>query len=210
MKRVFFLTLLISELAIGQTCPSSDSLRIIETQGVSIIGFQNKYIGGSSCRVNNTQLQKMNQADINKVLRSMPGIQVRDEEGFGLRPNIGLRGTPVNRSAKITIMEDGILMAPAAYADPAAYYFPTFARTSGIEVLKGSSQIKYGPYTIGGAINLLSTSIPDTFKAFAQASYGSFAMNQQRFWVGDSKGQLSYLFEINRLASRGFRELEFH
>ena len=208
MRRVFFLILLISELAIGQTSPSSDSLRTIETQSVSIIGFQNKYIGGSSCRVNNTQLQKMNQADINKVLRSMPGIQVRDEEGFGLRPNIGLRGTPVNRSAKITVMEDGILMAPAAYADPAAYYFPTFARTSGIEVLKGSSQIKYGPYTIGGAINLLSTSIPATFKAFAQASYGSFAMNQQRFWVGDTKGQLSYLFEINRLASRGFKELD--
>jgi Fe(3+) dicitrate transport protein len=71
-------------------------------------------MSGSSARMTNAELQKMNQADVNKVLRSMPGIQVRDEEGFGLRPNIGLRGTPVNRSAKITIMEDGILMAPAA------------------------------------------------------------------------------------------------
>lgn len=208
MRRFFFLSMLISKLAFGQTNPSSDSLRTIETQSISIVGLQNKYIGGSSCRVNNTQLQKMNQLDINKVLRSMPGIQVRDEEGFGLRPNIGLRGTPVNRSAKITVMEDGILMAPAAYADPSAYYFPTFARMSGIEVLKGSSQIKYGPYTIGGAINLLSTSIPTTFKAFAQASYGSFGLNQQRFWVGDTKGQISYLFEINRLATKGFRELD--
>ena len=208
MKCFSILTLLLPLLLFAQQPNSSDSLRTIETQGVSIIGVQTKFISGSSARMTNTELQKMNQADINKVLRSMPGIQVRDEEGFGLRPNIGLRGTPVNRSAKITIMEDGILMAPAAYADPAAYYFPTFARMSGVEVLKGSSQIKYGPYTIGGAINLLSTPIPTAFKAFAQASYGSFGVNQQRLWVGDTKGQFSYLFELNRLAATGFKELD--
>lgn len=208
MRLYLLLTLFISATAFAQTGALSDSLRTIETQCVSIFGLQNKSFGGSGSRISNTHLQKMNQVDINKVLRSMPGIQVRDEEGFGLRPNIGMRGTPVNRSSKITIMEDGILMAPAAYADPAAYYFPTFTRMSGIEILKGSSQIKYGPYTIGGAINLLSTPIPNAFKAFAQANYGSFGMNQQRLWVGDSKGQLSYLFEVNRLAATGFKELD--
>ena len=208
MKCFSLLTLLLPFLLFAQQPKTSDSLRTIETQGVSIIGVQTKFMSGSSARMTNAELQKMNQADINKVLRSMPGIQVRDEEGFGLRPNIGLRGTPVNRSAKITVMEDGILMAPAAYADPAAYYFPTFARMSGVEVLKGSSQIKYGPYTIGGAINLLSTPIPTAFKAFAQASYGSFGVNQQRLWVGDTKGQFSYLFEVNRLAATGFKELD--
>lgn len=201
---IFFLPLLL----FAQQPQSTDSLRTIETQGVSIFGIQNKFISGSSARMTNTELQKMNQTDINKVLRSMPGIQVRDEEGFGLRPNIGMRGTPVNRSSKITVMEDGILMAPAAYADPAAYYFPTFARMSGVEVLKGSSQIKYGPYTIGGAINLLSTPIPLAFRAYAQGSYGSFGVNQQRLWVGDTKGQFSYLFEVNRLAAAGFKELD--
>lgn len=207
--RFFILPILcIATLSFAQTPTNSDSLRTIETESVSIVGLQHKFIGGSGYRVTSTQLQKMNQADVNKVLRSMPGIQVRDEEGFGLRPNIGLRGTPVNRSAKITIMEDGILMAPAAYADPSAYYFPTFARMNGVEVLKGSSQIKYGPYTIGGAINLLSTSIPTTFKAYAQASLGSFTLNQQRFWVGDTKGQFSYLFEVNRLGTKGFKELD--
>ncbi|MDP4595378.1 MAG: TonB-dependent receptor plug domain-containing protein, partial [Crocinitomicaceae bacterium] len=111
MKCFSILTLLLPLLLFAQQPNSPDSLRTIETQGVSIIGVQTKFISGSSARMTNTELQKMNQADINKVLRSMPGIQVRDEEGFGLRPNIGLRGTPVNRSAKITIMEDGILMA---------------------------------------------------------------------------------------------------
>jgi Fe(3+) dicitrate transport protein len=104
-------------------------------------------------------------------------------------------------------MEDGILIAPAPYADPAAYYFPTFSRMQGIEVLKGSSQIKYGPYTVGGAINLLSTVIPNTFKGFAQVGYGSFGTNMQRIWVGDSRKNIDYVFEINRIASNGFKIL---
>lgn len=191
----------------AQQSESTDSLNAVQLKEVSIMGTSPYKVVGSGALVNFAKIQKLNQPDINKVIQTIPGINVRDEEGFGLRPNIGLRGTPVNRSAKITLMEDGILMAPAPYSDPSAYYFPTFARMEQLEVLKGSSQVKHGPYTIGGAINLISTSIPDSFKGFAQLSYGSFGTNQQRIWIGDSKKNIDYLFEVNRLASHGFKEL---
>lgn len=175
---------------------------------VTILGKNTNTLPGSGAIIEARKLSQFNQPDINKVLRTVPGVNVRDEEGFGLRPNIGLRGTQVNRSAKITLMEDGVLMAPAPYADPSAYYFPTFARMESVEVLKGSSQIKYGPYTIGGALNLISTSIPNAFRGFAQFSYGSFGTNQQRIWMGDSHKNFDYVFEVNRIASNGFKELD--
>lgn len=191
----------------AQQSETTDSLHAVQLKEVSIMGTSPYKVVGSGALVNFAKIQKLNQPDINKVIQTIPGINVRDEEGFGLRPNIGLRGTPVNRSAKITLMEDGILMAPAPYSDPSAYYFPTFARMEQLEVLKGSSQVKHGPYTIGGAINLISTSIPDAFKGFAQLSYGSFGTNQQRIWIGNSQKNIDYVFEVNRLASNGFKEL---
>lgn len=175
---------------------------------VAIVGRQAFSLPGAGQVINARKLALLNQPDLNKVLRTVPGVNIRDEEGFGLRPNIGMRGTQVNRSARVTVMEDGILIAPAPYADPAAYYFPTFARMEGVEVLKGSSQIKHGPYTIGGALNLLSTSIPNSFAGQALLSYGSFGTQQQRIWVGDSKAQFDYVFELNRMASNGFKQLD--
>lgn len=201
------LFLLITTLGINQLA-AQDSLRSVQLNGITIIGDKNKSIPGAGQYISNKTLQKMNQPNVNNVLRSVPGVNIRDEEGFGLRPNIGLRGTPVNRSAKITLMEDGILIAPAPYSDPSAYYFPTFARMQNIELLKGSSQIKHGPYTVGGALNLLSTAIPSTFSGFAQLSYGSFNTNQQRIWIGDSQKNFDYLFEVSRFASSGFKELD--
>jgi Fe(3+) dicitrate transport protein len=187
---------------------TDDTLKYKEMNVITIMGPNSKLLPGSGMIINELTLAKINQPDINKVLRIIPGVNIRDEEGFGLRPNIGLRGTPVNRSAKITLMEDGVLIAPAPYADPSAYYFPTFARMQGVEVLKGSSQIKYGPYTIGGAVNLLSTAIPYSFKGLIQGGYGSFGTNQQHIWIGDSHKQFDYVFEVNRMASNGFKQLD--
>lgn len=207
MKKGFLLPALFYSLNLFSQAPNQDTIKNQELDPVVIVGDRAKYISGSGQYINTLKIEKLNQPNVNNVLRIVPGVNVRDEEGFGLRPNIGLRGTPVNRSAKITLMEDGILIAPAPYADPAAYYFPTFSRMQGIEVLKGSSQIKYGPYTVGGAINLLSTIIPNSFKGFAQVGLGSFGTNQQRIWVGDSRKNIDYVFEINRIASNGFKVL---
>lgn len=111
--------------------------------------------------------------DVNQIIRRTPGVYIRQEDGYGLFPNVSLRGVSTTRNGKITVMEDGNLMAPAAYSDPSAYYTPNAGRMSGLEVLKGSSQIKYGPETTGGIMNYLSTPIPSRRAGYVAAAYGS-------------------------------------
>lgn len=117
--------------------------------------------GGSVHRLDEEQLRTFSYGDINRVLRQVPGVTLQEEDGLGLRPNIGIRGSGTDRSARIVVMEDGVLAAPAPYAAPAAYYFPRVARMVGVEVAKGPAAIKYGPSTIGGALGFFSTPISD-------------------------------------------------
>lgn len=174
--------------------------------------FQARNRTGSAYFLSPEELAKFSYTDINRMLKSVPGVNMYEEDGFGLRPNISLRGTKAERSERISLMEDGILIAPAPYSAPAAYYFPNVARMSAVEVLKGSSQVQYGPFTTGGAINMLSTPIPTHFTGKVSASYGSYDTAKGHLMVGDrhlvGDLYLGYMVEYLRHQSRGFRHDE--
>ena len=145
--------------------------------------------------------------NVHDFLRQVPGVNIQEEDGFGLRPNIGLRGTGAERSSKITLMEDGVLIAPAPYAAPSAYYFPVAGRMEALEVRKGSSQVRYGPRTIGGALNLVSATIPDRLTWFVEGSGGEYGSLQGHARAGASGAQFGWLVEAYSLGTDGFKEL---
>ncbi|MGH7556736.1 MAG: TonB-dependent receptor domain-containing protein [Gemmatimonadota bacterium] len=152
--------------------------------------------------------QKLLYDDVNKILRQVPGINIQEEDGYGLRPNVGIRGTGSERSSKITLMEDGVLIAPAPYAAPAAYYFPVAGRMEAIEVRKGSSQIKYGPHTIGGALNLVSSSVPEDLSWLADIEGGEDASGKLRARAGDSYRHFGWVAETYQILTDGFKRLD--
>lgn len=167
---------------------------------------------GSAAFIPAEEIRAANGSNINQVLAKVPGVYVREEDGFGNFPNISLRGADGTRSEKVTVMEDGILTAPAPYAGPAAYYSPKVARMSGVEVLKGSSQVRYGPQTTGGVINYLSTEIPDEQTFYAKATYGSHNTLFGHVFFGDTveteAGKFGYLLELHGNTSDGFRDID--
>ena len=179
-------------------------------KGNTILGnkFASKNRTGSSFYLSKNELSQFGDIDINRVLDRIPGLTVYEEDGFGLRPNISIRGTSPERSSKITIMEDGILAAPAPYSASSAYYFPSVARMSAVEVLKGSSQIQYGPYTTGGVINFVSSEISDSLKIDLENSYGSFRSGKLLSRISNSNETLGYLFEYLNFNSDGFKTIE--
>ncbi|MCH7731900.1 MAG: TonB-dependent receptor [Candidatus Marinimicrobia bacterium] len=165
-------------------------------------------IPGSVHLITHRELDRYSYGDIHRILRKVPGINIQEEDGFGLRPNIGMRGTGVERSRKISLMEDGILIAPAPYAAPSAYYFPTVGRMESIEVRKGSSQIKYGPNTNGGALNMISTSVPSELTVRGTIIAGAYNSFRTHVHVGDSRKHFGWLLETYLHKTDGFKILD--
>ncbi|MBT8238170.1 MAG: TonB-dependent receptor [Croceitalea sp.] len=210
LRSLFFL---VASCAVAQQQTQQlDSIRLDEVvlSAKVILGskFEAKNRTGSAYYISHEEIKKFNYTDVNRTLRSVPGVNVYEEDGFGLRPNISLRGTSPERSSKITLMEDGVLIAPAPYSAPSAYYFPTIARMQAVEILKGSSQVQYGPYTTGGAINMISTEVPDKFRLFLNSSYGSFQSGRLHAQLGDSKDNFGYSVEYLNYNSNGFKNLD--
>ena len=130
-------------------------------------------IPGSGAVITAQDLTRSLPLSVNEALRQVPGLFPRDEEGIGLRPNIGVRGLNPTRSSKVLLLEDGIPLAFAPYGDNASYYHPPLERFERIEVLKGASQIRFGPQTIGGVVNYITPDAPAELMARLTGSYGS-------------------------------------
>lgn len=180
---------------------------VVESYTLSLgkLGLQD--LPGSVDYLGPQDLKTYRHSNVNEILKTIPGVNIQEEEGFGLRPNIGLRGSGLERSSKITIMEDGILAAPAPYAAPSAYYFPTVGRMNGVEVMKGSSQVRFGPFTTGGAINFISTPIPNQFGGQIGISAGNFGYRSIQANVGNSHKNVGYLVETFQYGADGFKTL---
>jgi len=177
---------------------------------LSIIGDSEdaRQLPGSGDVVESKQLDTEGTTDIHQALKTVPGVYVREEDGEGLRPNIGIRAATAGRSSKVTLMEDGVLMAPAPYSNPAAYYFPTTLRMSSIEVLKGAPLLRHGPQTTGGVVNLQSTPIPTEKKTYTEFVTDERGSTDLHAWHGDSTGNWSWLVETAQRDGAGFKDID--
>jgi Fe(3+) dicitrate transport protein len=187
-----------------------ESLREVVISANVLFGskFEARNRTGSAYFLTPAELKQHNYTNVNRLLNTVPGVNTYEEDGFGLRPNISLRGTSPERSSKITLMEDGVLIAPAPYSAPAAYYFPSITRMEAVEILKGSSQVQYGPNTTGGAINFVSSRIPSTFSGSLFSNYGSFNTTNLHAKIGNSHKNFGYLVEYQKNGSDGFKDLD--
>jgi Fe(3+) dicitrate transport protein len=141
-----------------------------------------------------------------EAMRKIPGVFVRDEEGLGLRPNIGIRGLNPTRSTKALLLEDGVPTTYAPYGDNASYYHPPIERFSRIEVLKGSGQIAYGPVTVGGVVNYITPDPPARRSTAIDLKTGNRGFLSGHLGFGDTWGATGLLFDVTRKQSDGARE----
>lgn len=141
-----------------------------------------------------------------EALRKVAGVVVRDEEGLGLRPNIGIRGLNPTRSSKVLLLEDGVPVSYAPYGDNASYYHPPIERFDRIEVLKGSSQIAYGPVTLGGVLNYITPDPPTRTQAAIDVTAGNRDYLNAGGSIGGTWGRSGVFAHALRKQSDGARD----
>ncbi|MDX2086617.1 MAG: TonB-dependent receptor [Kofleriaceae bacterium] len=163
---------------------------------------------GARAELKKEQLERDEYDDLHKILGSVAGVYVRDEDGYGLRPNIGMRGAAADRSAKITLMEDGVLSGPAPYTAPAAYYVPLTTRMSRMEITKGPSAIRFGPATVGGAVDMISEPFPAGRAAYVDIGGGSNMYGKLHARAAERREQWGVMAEYVRLQTEGFKKLD--
>ncbi len=167
---------------------------------------------GAGYLISEQEIEMQRYDSIEQVVRRVPGVYFRTEDGYGLFPNISFRGVGSMRTTQLTVMEDGVLSAPAPYAAPAAYYTPTTGRMRGVEILKGSSQIKYGPRTSGGVLNYLSTAMPEAAAGRVSLTVGENQELRLHGWYGDvistEAGDIGFLFEHFHRQTDGFKRID--
>ncbi len=227
MKKSIFLGVCItaSSLASAQVVgfnrqEDEDSAAAVTMPQIQLVAVKDRLltkVPGSVAVINALQINKILPLSGNDVVKKIPGLNVVDEEGAGLRINIGIRGLDPDRSRNILVLEDGIPVALNPYGEPEMYFTPVIDKVKAVEVLKGSGQILFGPQTIGGVVNFITATPPAKETAIfkLRGGQGGFFSGYASYGntIGNTGFLISYLhkradnlgpthFEINDLSAK--------
>lgn len=164
-------------------------------------------IPGSGTVVTGRQIDHASPLNVGEMLRRVPGLQVREDEGAGLRLDVSVRGLDGTRSRRVLMLEDGIPVAINPYGEPDLYYGPPIERMRGIEVVKGSGSILFGPQTIGGVINFLTIAPPTRREIRLEARGGLPNYLRLLGRYGDAVGNTRYVVQVfHKRGDGGFEQ----
>ncbi|WP_051296066.1 TonB-dependent receptor family protein [Eisenibacter elegans] len=190
-------------IATTQTPDPLDSLKRYDMPQIVVLGGKEglfKEIPGAVSFISARELNLLAPISGNEVFRRAPGLHVVDEEGLGMRVNVGIRGLDPDRSRNVLMLEDGIPVALNPYGEPEMYYTPVMDRMIGVEVLKGSGQIMYGPQTVGGVINYITADPPQNQELNVKLRAGQGGYFSGLVGYGNTIGNVGY--QVNYLYKR--------
>jgi len=161
---------------------------------------------GSIQTISKAQLEQARVFNFAEALRKVSGVSIRNEEGFGLRPNISIRGSDPTRSRKVLLLEDGVPLSYAPYGDNSSYYHPPIERFESVEVLKGSGQIAYGPVTVAGVVNYLTPNPPSETEYSLKLTSGNRDYFNGTAGFGTTIGNTGIALNFTRKQGEGSRD----
>ena len=164
---------------------------------------------GSGTLVTTTEIRRAAPLAVDEVLRRVPGVVVRQEYGGGSRLDISIRGVEGGRSRRVLVLEDGAPVSLNPYSEPDLYHAPAVEWLRGVEVVKGSGNILFGPQTLAGTVNFLTVLPPEKPTAVADLDVGTYGYWRMMAGYGDAVGGARYVVRALHRIGDGFRGQPF-
>jgi len=143
------------------------------------------------------EIAAMGALTVADALRVLPEVRVRTSGGPGGLTTMGIRGSS---SSQTLVLLDGV---PLNRPDQASVDLSTLPiqQVDHIEVLRGPFSAIYGSATIGGVVNIVTRSRPESS---ASARVGSYGETSNVLSIGGQAGATAYLVQGIQTGSTGF------
>jgi Fe(3+) dicitrate transport protein len=193
------------------TVPLTLAEKVTQLKEVSVtstgIKGETRDVPGTVSFIDNRQIQESGAQNVGQIITRVPGVNYLDEDGRGLKPNIGLRGLDPLRNRNLLVLIDGKFpIGMTYYGDPASYYMTPVQQIERIEVIKGASPVLYGGYSVGGVINMITRKGKSTPGVRADLSYGSFNAFNAQLSASANNGKTSYMISGLRRQGDSYRQ----
>ena len=143
------------------------------------------------------EIAAMGALTVADALRVLPEVFVRSSGGPGSLTTMSIRGSS---STQTLVLLDGV---PINRPDQASVDLSTLPiqQVDHIEVMRGPFSAIYGSATIGGVVNIVTKSRPESS---ASARVGSYGETSNVLSIGGQSGATSYLMQGIQTGSTGF------
>jgi Fe(3+) dicitrate transport protein len=135
----------------GRVSDNSPSLSPVDPSS-SILPADLQNYTGAGTRVTHGQIDEQRPKDNHELLARVPGVMVVNDDGMARHSGIGVRGSPVRRSRKVLVLEDGQSINFSSYIYPSTNYTPPTVSVESVVVLLGYN-IPFAPLTNHGIVN---------------------------------------------------------
>lgn len=152
------------------------------------------------------QIAASNAKAVIDILKQVPGVYAYDQYGAGVEGHIAMRGFAPYGSQRVLIMVDGVPLNSGNDGYVQQSRLPALETIERIEVVKGPSSALYGPFAMGGVVNVITKKGVE--KTFAETDIGFGRFNEMKYRVstGGSSENLNFTFNAGYRSGDGYRD----
>ena len=130
-----------------------------------------------------------------ELFKTVPGLNIWENDNSGIQLNIGGRGLNPNRTSNFNTRQNGYDISADALGYPETYYTPPAQSLERIEVLRGAASLQFGTQ-FGGMLNFVMKkgNREKPFEFVTENTYGGFNFFNTFNSIGGTvaKGKLNY------------------